>query len=446
VVDELSATRYVAVGGADVAFRVAGDGPVDLVYFQGLGTHIELLRLVPRQIEFLKRLSSFSRLILFDRRGTGASDAVPEDAFPTCEEWTEDLRAVLEATGTTRAAIFAAVDAGPIAMLFAAMHPELVRALVLFNTSARYLIADDYSIGASVEEVDTLVEMIGSMWGTVDFVRAINPEMSGDASFLEDAASLFRFAATPRQARVQWDYILRNMDVREALPLIQAPTRVLHVTENPFIPIEHGRYLADRIDGATLVELPGRSLSTTPNADAVIEETAELVTGERPPVEIDRVLTTVLFTDIVGSTARAAALGDRQWRTLLSAHDRAVRAELRHFRGREIKTTGDGFCASFDGAARAIRCAEAIIKAAGGAGTEVRAGLHTGECDIGGDDLGGLAVHIAARVVSLARPNEVLVSSTVKDLVAGSGIEFNDRGEHQLKGVPATWKLFALKD
>jgi class 3 adenylate cyclase len=221
---------------------------------------------------------------------------------------------------------------------------------------------------------------------------------------------------------------------------------VLHVAENPFIPIDHGRYLAGHIEGATLVEVPGGSLSTTPNADAVIEETAELVTGERPPVEIDRVLTTVLFTDIVDSTARAASLGDRQWRTLLSAHDQAVRAELRRFRGREIKTTGDGFCACFDGAGRAIRCAGAIITAARGAGTEVRAGLHTGECDIRGDDLGGLAVHIAARVASLARPSEVLVSSTVKDLVAGSGIEFKDRGHHQLKGVPATWRLFALTD
>jgi class 3 adenylate cyclase len=445
-VDALSETRYVAVAGADVAYRVAGDGPVDLVYFQGLGSHVDLITRVPRQIEFLTRLSSFCRLIMFDRRGTGASEALADGTFPTCEDWTEDLHNVLDATGSTSAAIFAGVDAGPIAILFAAMHPERVRALVLFNSSARYMIADDYPIGVSAENIDAIVEMIGATWGTIDLVRALNPELSGDDSFLEDAADLFRFAATPRQARVQFDYIMRTMDVRQALPLVQAPTRVLHVTKNPFIPIEHGRFLADHIEGATLVELPGTSLSTTPNADAVVQETAELLTGERPPVEIERVLTTVLFTDIVGSTAWVASLGDQQWRALLDSHDRAVRAELRRFRGQEIKTTGDGFCASFDGPARAVRCARAVTEAARRTGVEVRAGVHTGECEFRAHDLGGLAVHIAARVASLAGPGEVLVSSTVKDLVAGSRLEFVDKGEHELKGVPATWRLFALKD
>ena len=444
--DELSETRYVAVDGADVAYRVGGRGSVDLVYFQGLGSHIELLRLVPRQVEFLARLSSFSRLILFDRRGTGASDAVSEDAFPTCEEWTDDLRAVLDAAGSTSAVIFAGADAGPIALLFAAMHPERVRSLVLFNTAARYLFADDYPIGVAAEDVDALVELIGATWGTVDFVRALNPEMADDASFLEDAAKLYRFAATPRQAKVQWSYLLRNLDVRHVLPLVQAPTRVLHVAENPFVPIELGRYVADHIEGATLVELAGRNFSTTPNADAVLEETAELLTGERLPSEIDRFLATVLFTDIVDSTARAASLGDRQWRTVLDTHYGAARAELSRFRGREVKTTGDGLCASFDGPARAIRCAKAITAAARRGGIEVRAGLHTGECDVHGNDLVGLAVHIAARVASLARPSEVLVSSTVKDLVAGAGIEFTDRGEHHLKGVPDTWRVFAVND
>ena len=310
-------------------------------------------------------LSSFCRLILFDRRGTGASEAVADGTFPTCEDWTEDLHNVLDATGSTRAAIFAGVDAGtdchPVPD--PRCTPSRVRALVLFNSSARYMIADDYPIGVSAADIDAIVEMIGATWGTIELARALNPELSADDSFLEDAADLFRFAATPRQARAQFDYIMRTIDVRPALPLVQAPTRVLHVTKNPFIPIEHGRFLADHIEHATLVELPGTSLSTTPNADAVVQETAELLTGERPPVEIERVLTTVLFTDIVGSTARVASLGDQQWRGLLDAHDRAVRAELRRFRGQEIKTTGDGFCASFDGPARAVRSASAITVA-----------------------------------------------------------------------------------
>ncbi len=268
--------------------------------------------------------------------------------------------------------------------------------------------------------------------------------MAGDDAFLQEVASWSRFAATPRTAAAQYDYILRSLDVRAALALIQVPTRVLHVRDSPIVPIEHGRYLADHIDGSTFVELPGGSLSMTPNLNAVIDETAEFLTGERPPVEIERVLTTVLFTDIVGSTERAASIGDRRWRALLDEHDRTVREQLQRFRGREINTTGDGFLASFDGPAHAIRCANAITEATGRLGIELRVGLHTGECETRGDDLGGLAVHIAARVGTLATPGEIVVSGTVKDLVVGSGIDFDDRGEHELKGVPGTWKLFAV--
>jgi class 3 adenylate cyclase len=269
--------------------------------------------------------------------------------------------------------------------------------------------------------------------------------MADHSEFLEFGAKWFRASATPRTAATQFDYMLRSLDVRAALSLIQVPTLVLHARESVLFPIAHGLYLAEHINGARFVELPGGDTAITPNNYVVADEVAEFLTGYRPEVEIERVLTTVVFSDIVGSTELAASLGDERWRALLDAHDRAVRNELRRFRGREIKTTGDGFFVSFDGPARAIRCAEAVIKATRELGIDVRIGLHTGECEARGDDLGGLAVHIAARIGALARPGEVLVSSTVKDLVVGSGIVFDDRGTHSLKGVPDPWRLLAVK-
>jgi len=437
-------TRYVAVGDADVAFQVVGDASVDLLYFYGLGSHLELLRLTDGWNEFLERLTAFARVILFDRRGTGASDGVPRAAIPSVEEWTEDICAVLDAAGADQVAIIAAVDAGPIAMLFAALHPERVRSLVLLNTSARYLVDRDYPIGASRQDVDALVEVVASTWGTAGFTSAINGGEGDDVGFLEEAARWARFAATPRTAAAQLAYILGDVDVRSALPLIQAPTRVLHVEESPILPIGHGRYIAEHLEDATFTALPGGSLSMTPHLTAVIDELSEFLTGRRPPVEIERVLTTVVFTDIVGSTERAVGLGDRRWRALLEAHDDAVRQELARFRGNEIKTTGDGFLAAFDGPARAIHCCAAIIEATSRLGIEVRIGLHTGECERRGDDLSGIAVHIAARIGALAAPSEILVSSTVRDLVVGSGIGFEGRGTPPLKGVPGTWELLAV--
>jgi class 3 adenylate cyclase/pimeloyl-ACP methyl ester carboxylesterase len=440
-------TMYVESGEADVAYTVVGDGPLDLLYFYGLGSHVDLIWDDPLAVRFLDRLASFSRLIFFDRRGTGASDGVARSAIPTLEEWTEDVGAVLDAVGSDRAAIFAALDAGPIAMLFAAMRPERVSTLVLANTSARYLVAEDYPIGMSQNAVDALVEMVGSLWGTPELAHVINPGHAHDTVFAQALARRLRAAATPRTATAQYRYLLGSVDVRSALPLIQAPTLVLHMTQNPVVPFAYGRYLADHIAGAKFVEVPGRGIGWDDGgSDTMVDEVAEFLTGQRPVVEIDRVLTTVLFTDIVGSTERAASLGDHRWRTLLDSHDRAVRELLRRFRGQEIKTTGDGFHATFDGPARAIRCARAIADAARELGIEVRAGLHTGECEIHGNDLAGLAVHIAARVGALAEPGEVLVSSTVKDLVVGSGIDFADRGEHQLKGVPMSWRLFNVRD
>jgi class 3 adenylate cyclase len=444
-VSEYPKTRYVTVNDADVAYQVVGGGSFDLLFFYGMGSHIEVFWDVPEFAEFVRRLASFSRLIFFDRRGTGASDGVPRNAIPTWEEWTEDITAVLDAAGSKQAAVLAAADAGPIAVLFAAMHPERVSALVLLNTSCRYRVADDYPAGASPDEVDALVELLGATWGTPELIATTDPSMADDADYLQATARMARAAATPRTAAAQYDYILRSLDVREALPLIQVPTLVLHVSASPIVPIEHGRYLADHIDGATLVELPGGDMfAITPDNYVIAVEVAEFMTGERPAVEIERVLTTMLFTDIVGSTQHAASLGDQRWRALLDAHDRTVREQLRRFRGREIETAGDGFFASFDGPARAIRCAQSILDATERLGIQLRAGLHTGECEVRGDHLGGLAVHIAARVGALATPGELLVSRTVKDLVVGSAIEFTDRGEHALKGVPGTWKLYAV--
>jgi class 3 adenylate cyclase/alpha-beta hydrolase superfamily lysophospholipase len=432
------------VSDSDVAYQVIGDGPTDLLYFHGLGSHFEHFWDMPVYAEFLSRLASFSRLILFDRRGTGGSDRLPNKLFPTWEEWTDDVGAVLDAAGSSRTAVFAAGDAGPIAILFAAMHPERVSDLVLFNTTARFVAADDYPVGMPAEAIDFLVEGVSQIWGTVDAVRAANPDRAGDPEFLDHLARQFRSAATPHTAAAQFNYIWRSLDVRRALHLVGVPTLILHVRDNPMIPVDQGRYLADHIVGAKLVELPGRDFAAVSSGNAILVEVAEFLTGEHLPLEIERILTTVLFTDIVGSTERAASLGDSAWRSLLDAHDRSIRQQLRRFRGREINTTGDGFVACFDGPARAIRCALAIVEATRHLGIDLRLGLHTGECEVRDDNLGGLAVHIAARVSSLSGPGEVLVSGTVRDLVVGSGIEFTDLGNHELKGVPGTWKLFAV--
>jgi class 3 adenylate cyclase len=443
---QVPVTRYVAVGDADVAFQVVGESSPDLVYFWGLTSHLELVWAAPAVSWFIGRLASFARLIMFNRRGTGASDAVPRSALATWEEWTEDLLAVLDAAESPRAAVVAALDAGPIAILFAAAHPERVSALVLVTTAARYLVADDYPAGASAEAVDALVAVIEKQWGTPALVQLANPSFADDAESLDSVARMARASATPRTAAAQYSYILRDVDVRRALTLIQVPTLILHAANNPIVPIEHGRYLAEHIRGAKFVTIQGGDIGLTVENEVIADEIAEFLIGERPTVEIDRILTTVLFTDINASTERLASLGDRRWRSILDAHDRVVRDALRRFRGREIKTTGDGFHACFDGPGRAIRCAQSIIRSVEGLGVEVRAGLHTGECEVRGDDLSGLAVHIAARVSTAALPGEVLVSATVKDLVAGSGIGFVARGDHDLKGLPGRWALFAVDD
>jgi class 3 adenylate cyclase len=435
-------TRYVAVGDADVAYQVVGDGPLDLLLCYGLGGHVDLFWTDVWSARPLTQLASFSRLILFDRRGTGASDPVARNAMPTWEELTADMEAVLGAVGSKTAAIVATLDTGPIAILFAAMHPERVRALVLRNTTARFLEADDYPIGMPSPVADAVVETLATMWGTEEFSRLTNPSHADNPEYTRWQAMMNRASATPRTVAAQYEYLFHNLDVRHVLPLIQAPTLILHVEDSPLFSIEYGRYLAEHIAGATLIEVPGSDLGEPDDETNAL--VIEFLTGDRPEIEVDRILTTVLFTDIVGSTERAATIGDKKWRNLLDAHDHAVRGQLHRFRGREINTTGDGFVASFDGPARAIRCARAIGEATTNLGVQLRQGLHTGECEVRGDDLGGLAVHVAARVAALASAGEIMASSMVKELVAGSGIEFDDRGEYELKGVPGTWRLFAV--
>jgi class 3 adenylate cyclase len=437
----LSATRYVAVGDADVAYQVAGDGPADLLFCYGLGSHLELNRQVPTVAQFQDRLASFSRLIMFDRRGMGASDGVPRNAVPTWEEWAEDVAAVMDATKSERPTIFAAIDSGPMALLFASMHPDRVSGLVLLNTGARFVEADDYPIGAPLESVDLLVQTMTESWGTEEFVAIANP--SADTEFLARTAPVMRASATPRTAAAMMANLLSS-DVREVLPLISVPTLVLQSSGQPLTPQEQGRYLAEHIPGAVFVSLPSQDLSFTAANLVIADEIAEFLTGERPEVEIERVLTTVLFTDIVDSTRRAASVGDHQWRVLLDEHDRLVRDELRRFRGREINTRGDGFVASFDGPARAVRCGVAIRDRVAEIGLEVRVGIHTGEVEVRGDDIGGVSVNTAARIQAIAEPGSVYVSRTVVDLVAGSELAFRDVGEHQLKGLPGTWRVYAV--
>jgi class 3 adenylate cyclase len=430
----------VDVGGAEVAYQIVGQRPPDVVWVPGWG-HVDLIWEDPVHAAFMERLASFGRLILFNRRGTGASDAVPDTAMPTWEEWADDVRAVLDAAGSGKTVVLAETHSGPTGLLFTAMHPERVSGLILANTSARRLRADDYPIGVGPEGVDDLVEMTRARWGRPDMAARSFPSRINDPEFAQWLAKYLRACATPRSAAAQFRYIIESLDARQALPLIRVPTLVLHTKDHALYSIEEGRYLADHIDGAKFVQLPGGDVAVASSAPGV-EEIIEFVTGERPEVEVDRILTTLLFTDIVGSTERAAALGDQAWRSLLDAHDRTVRDHLRRFRGKEINTTGDGFLASFDGPARAIRCALAITESTRPLGLDLHLGLHTGECEVRGDDLGGLAVHIAARIGALTAPGEVLVSGTVKDLVAGSSIEFVQRGEHQLKGVPGTWRLY----
>jgi class 3 adenylate cyclase len=393
---------------------------------------------------YFKRLTSFSRLILFDRRGSGMSDPVPH--APTLEEQMDDVVAVMDAAGSERAAVFAMLEGGAMAALFAATHPERTTALVLYEAQPRMSWAPDYEWAMRREERESHVKNGGlANWGDGSRIAALSPSTAANTRLREWYARLERLAASPGTA-AKLTMMNAEVDVRAVLPSIQVPTLVLHRASDLFIDIRHSRYLTEHIPGARLVELPGEeALGFGDDTASELDEIEEFLTGTRPAQDPERILATVMFSDIVDSTQRAAELGDRRWRELLQSMEGAVSTELKRFRGRAIKTMGDGFLATFDGPARAIRCATAIRDGAHAEfGVQIRSGLHTGEIELIGSDVGGIAVHIGARVGARAGPGEVLVSSTVKDLVVGSGIEFEDRGARDLKGVPGSWRLWAV--
>jgi pimeloyl-ACP methyl ester carboxylesterase len=434
-------TRYAKSDDYSIGYQVVGDGPLDLVYVPGFVSHVEQGWEDPDFAHFLNRLASFSRLILFDKRGTGLSDRVPVNMLPTLEERMDDVRAVMDAVGSERAALFGVSEGGPMSMLFATTYPERAAALVLYGTYAKRVSDSDYPWAPTEDAHREFIASIEREWGGPAQLDTWAPSVADDARFQEWWGKYLRLGASPAAARAVLE-MTTQIDVRSILPAIRVPTLILHRSGDRRIDAGGSRFLAQQIPDARYVELPGVDhLPWVGDADALVDEIEEFLTGARHTAEPARVLATVLFTDMVESTSRAVQLGDARWRVLISDHDRLVRAELNRFRGREIDRRGDGFLAIFDGPARAIRCAFAIVDRAHELGIQVRAGLHTGELEIMESGIAGIAVHIGARVMSLAGPDEVLVSSTVKDLVAGSGLSFSDRGTHELKGVPGTWRI-----
>jgi class 3 adenylate cyclase/pimeloyl-ACP methyl ester carboxylesterase len=442
-------TKYARSGDVSIAYQVDGDGPFDVVHVPPFASHVELSLQVAGMAHVQRRLAAFARVIRFDKRGQGMSDRVPGAA--TLETRMDDVRAVMDAAASPRAALLGASEGGPMSILFAATYPERVWALVLAGSYARVLWAPDYPSGTTEEDYRSYTERIEQVWGTVEHAALAAERLapSADAESKAALATLLRQSATPGAA-VAYSRMNRDIDVRHVLPAIRVPTLVINRTGDSSEIVGGSRYLAEHIPGARHVEQPGSDHAIfAGDPDSFIDEIESFLVDvwqerEAHEAEPDRVLATILFTDIVGSTAKAAELGDRRWRDVLQDHHAVVRRQLARYRGREIDTAGDGFFASFDGPARAIRCARAISDSVGELGLEVRVGLHTGECERMDGKIGGIAVSIGARVAARAEPGEVLVSSTVKDLVAGSGIEFRERGTAALKGVPGEWRLFAV--
>jgi pimeloyl-ACP methyl ester carboxylesterase len=436
-------TRYAKTGGVSIAYQVVGGGKFDLVFIPGYVSNVEYYWEMPGTARALERLASFSRLIVWDKRGTGLSD--PVERVPTLDERADDLRAVMDAADSERAALFGISEGGPMGLLFAAAHPERTLALVLHGVSPKFSSSADWEWGWSPEEIADRIAELERDWGEAALIDLFAPSRANDDVARQVWGRFQRTGASPAMGRAVYE-ALCELDCREVLPAIRVPTLIVHRTGDRVAKVEAARYMAERIPRATLVELPGIDHSfTMGDWEPVVDEIEQFLTGVRPERRVDRVLATVLFTDIVGSTARAVEVGDQRWRELLSAHDALVRRALDRFGGREVNTTGDGFLATFAAPSRAIECARALHDGVRQLGLEIRVGLHTGECELMGEDVGGIAVHIGARVAALARPGEVLVSSTVKDLVAGSGIEFDDRAMQVLKGVPGEWRLFAIR-
>jgi class 3 adenylate cyclase len=435
-----SETRYALNGDLRVAYRASREGPRDIVFVPNWFTCCELLPELPSLQGWVEAMTSLGRLIFFDQPGTGASDPVSPGALPTLEQWADSITVVLDDLGSREAVLLASAGALATAALFAATYPSRTTALLVLEGYA-----DPKAQRTDGLDPEDVQAALVAMWGTGEAQHAINPDMPWNEEIRATWARMERLAASPGTVALMFP-LVTDVNVRAVLPTVRVPTLVVQHADDPLIPPEWGKDVADHISGATYVELPGRNQYhfVEPGWRESFQEIAEFLTGQQSDVADDRILATVLFTDIVDSTRRAAEIGDRDWHALLDAHDAVVRSQLARFRGREVNTSGDGFLAMFDGPQRAIRCAMAIRDAVQALGIEVRAGLHTGECEVRGDDIGGIAVHIGARVSALAGPNEVLVSSTLRDLVIGSGLEFEERGAHQLKGVPGEWHLSAV--
>jgi class 3 adenylate cyclase len=443
---DVPVTRYAKSGEVNIAYQVTGKGPLDLIYVPGWVSNVEYAWEEPSYARFLRELASFSRLILFDKRGTGLSDRVPANELPTLEQRMDDLRAVLDAAGSERAAIFSISEGAGLSILFAATYPQRTSGLALFGGFAKRLWSPDYPWAPTPERRAAWIDGIARGWGGVTDLEIVAPSRANDANFARWWSAFLRQSASPGAA-VALAQMNTQIDVRSLLGTVHVPTLVMHRTGDLDANVAEGRYIANHIPDAKFVELPGTDhLVFAGDFGAVVDELQEFLTGVRRPAESDRVLATVLLTDIAHSTQIAAGLGDLKWRDVLERHNALVRGDLARFRGNEIKTTGDGFLATFDGPARAIQCALSLRASLRQVGIEIRAGLHTGECEILGSDIGGIAVHIAARVLSEAQPGDVLVSSTVRDLVSGSGIGFTSRGRRELRGVPGEWELLAVEN
>ena len=441
---EVPTTRYAkTTDGVHIAYQVWGEGPRDILVSTALWWNLEFQWTEPSVARFWNRLGRLGRVIMFDKRGTGLSDRVPDDHLPTLEERSDDIRVVLDAVGSERSVVYGGFHGAPLAIVFAATQPERTQSLILVDSQARVVRTTDHPWGLTPELAERTTELMEQRWGGSYMLRFSNPSRADEPETREWWATMQRMSASPAAAMTLWRMAMAT-DVSEVLPIIRVPTLVVHHSDNRLMEVGCGRYVASHIPGARFVEVPGGDLVLT-GADDILDLIEEFVTGRHPVSEPDRVLATVLFTDIVDSTRRAVEMGDRQWRETLDRHDALVERALERYRGRKVNSTGDGMLAVFDGPARAVHCATAIRDGAGALGFEVRAGLHTGEVELRGDDIGGVAVHIGARVAALAQTDQVLVSRTVTDLVAGSGITFTDRGEHELKGVPGSWRLFAVE-
>ena len=437
-------TRYARSGDVHIAYQVSGDGPLDLLLVPDGMIPMEAISEEPSFERFVRRLGRFSRVICFDRRGMGLSDPVTPSSPPTLEQWMDDAEAVLDTTGSGRTALLGMAEGGFVVSLLAATRPQRISALVLVHATPGF-IAEPFSRGPAAAVLERLGSSLGSTWGDVDWgIPLFAPSAVDDVRYRAWLNRAIRHSLSPAMARAVFDVMFKS-DIRDVLPAIHVPTVVIHRGGNRYVGPEHGRYLADHIPGARFVEVDGQDhVPYLGDQEPILEAIEEFLTGERREPEEERILSSILFTDIVGSTEHAARMGDRRWRELLLAHFTIVRRELTRFDGRELDTAGDGLFAAFDGPARAVRCARAIVSGGPGLGIAIRAGVHTGECEVIGNKLGGIAVHIGARIAALCAPGEVLVSGTVRDLVAGSELRFKDRGVHSLKGVPDEWRIFAV--